>query len=220
MSKPIVSPSSVAAQRWAPPAVQGQAWDAQRGGSGVFDKQERAAIDAAHAKAHAEGYAAGRAEFDARNADLNASIARIGAIANLLSRPLNELDVQVEQQLVTLALTVARHLVRRELRIDPTQVIAIIRETVALLPAAARDVRVHLHPEDAALVRERLSTPQAARAWTVIEDPVMGRGGCRVTTDTAQIDARLETRLGTAISNVMGSDRIDPREANAREGKE
>ena len=58
-----------------------------------------------------------------------------------------------------LAVTIARQLVRRELRIDPAQVIAIIRETVALLPAAARDVRVHLHPEDAAVVREKLATP-------------------------------------------------------------
>ena len=102
----------------------------------------------------------------------------------------------------------ARHLVRRELRIDPSQVIAIIRETVALLPASARDVRVHLHPEDAAVVREKLATPTGERAWTIAEDPVMGRGGCRVTTDTAQIDARLETRIGTVVSALLGEERV------------
>jgi flagellar assembly protein FliH len=124
-----------------------------------------------------------------------------------LARPFHELDVQVEQQLVHLALTVGRQLVRRELRIDPAQVIAIIRETVALLPAAARDVRVHLHPEDAAIVREKLATPAAERAWTIVEDPVTTRGGCRVTTDTTQIDARLETRMNTAISAILGDER-------------
>jgi flagellar assembly protein FliH len=211
MSKLTVSPTSTVAQRWAPPAVQGQAWNSQRG-SGVADKKERAEIDAAFAKAYADGHATARAEFDARNAELDARISRFGAMLTLLSRPLNELDVQIENELVTLALTVARHLVRRELRIDPTQVIAIIRETVALLPAAARDVRVHLHPDDATLVRERLSTPHSERAWTIIEDPVLGRGGCRVTTDTAHIDARLESRLGAAISHVLGTERSDPRE--------
>jgi len=215
MFKPLVSPALVAAERWAPPAVQGKTWDAQRP-HGALGKPQRAAVDVALADGRSAGYAAGLAEFEVRNAELDARIARLDGILSLLSRPLTDLDAQIEKQLVTLALTVARHLVRRELRIDPTQVIAIIRETVALLPVATRDVRVHLHPEDAALVRERLAAPQAERAWTVVEDPVLGRGGCRVTTDHALIDARLETRLGAAISNVLGSERTEVREG-ARE---
>ncbi len=203
----------MATLRWAPPAVQGKTWNAQRE-HGALDNRQRAAIEELYAKAHADGFAEGRAEFEVRNAELAARIARFDSILGLLSQPLADLDVQIEKQLVTLALTVARHLVRRELRIDPTQVIAIIRETVALLPAAARNVRVHLHPEDAALVRERLAAPQSEGAWTVIEDPVLGRGGCRVTTDTAHIDARLETRLGAAITNVLGSERADAREGS------
>jgi flagellar assembly protein FliH len=102
--------------------------------------------------------------------------------------------------------------VRRELKTDPAQVIAIIRETVALLPAAARDVRVHLHPEDAAVVRERLATTTADRAWTIVEDPVMTRGGCKVTTDTALIDARIEARLNEVISAMLGDERAGERQ--------
>jgi flagellar assembly protein FliH len=126
---------------------------------------------------------------------------------------LKDVDAQVEEQLLTLSLTIARQLVRRELKTDPAQVIAIIRETVALLPAAARDVRVHLHPEDAAVVRERLATPNAERAWSIIEDPVMTRGGCRVATETALIDARLETRINTVVSALLGDQRARGGEA-------
>jgi flagellar assembly protein FliH len=181
-----------------------------------LSRKEKVTVEEHYATAKAQGAAAGRAEFDARTAELNTRIARLDSILSVLGKPLSEMDAQVEKQLVTLALTVAKHLVRRELRIEPTQIIAIIRETVALLPAAARDVRVHLHPDDAALVNERLAKPQAERAWTVIEDPVMGRGGCRVTTDTALIDARLETRLGAVISQVLGSERGEQR-ANAQD---
>ncbi len=46
-------------------------------------------------------------------------------------------------------------LLRRELRTDPAQIIGMVRDTVALMPAATRGVRVLLHPDDAALVRER-----------------------------------------------------------------
>ena len=66
-----------------------------------------------------------------------------------------------------LALTVGKQLARRELRVDPTQVIAIIRESLAELPTATREIRVHLHPEDAAIVRERLTAPSNERAWSI-----------------------------------------------------
>ena len=60
-------------------------------------------------------------------------------------------------------MALARQIVRRELKTDPTQIIGIIREAIAALPVAARDVRVHLHPEDAAVVR---AAPGAHRERT------------------------------------------------------
>jgi flagellar assembly protein FliH len=200
------------AERWSPPSVHGPAVSVRRDPRKEASRAEQKAHDEAFAQGKAEGIAAGRAEYESRNAELAARVQRLDAMLNVLSKPLSEMDAQVERQLLTLALTIARHLVRRELRVDPTQVIAIIRETVALLPASARNVRVHLHPDDAALVREVLAEPQAERAWSVIEDPITSRGGCRVTTETAQIDARLETRLGEIIAQVLGSERAEPRE--------
>ena len=161
-----------------------------------------------HAEGRAEGLAAAEREMRPQIQQLQERVTRLDTIINSLAQPLQELDPEVEDQLLQLALTIGRHLVRRELRIDPSQVIAIIRETVALLPASARDVRVHLHPEDAAVVREKLAAPVGERAWTIAEDPVMGRGGCRVTTETAQIDARLDTRIGSVISALLGDERV------------
>lgn len=205
-------PEATAAQKWAPPEVYGRSFGSNGERAARPGRQDREAIDALYRKAEAEGHAAGKAQFEAQTAQLVERIARLDATLQSLARPLSELDAEVEKQLVALALTVAKHVVRRELRIDPTQVVGIIRSTVALLPASARDVRVHLHPDDATLVRERLAEPHAERAWTVIEDPIMLRGGCRVTTDHAQIDARLDTRLGVAISAVLGSERVEPRD--------
>jgi len=137
-------------------------------------------------------------------------VQRLEGVLNLQARPLAELDEIVLRQLATLAGAIARQLVRRELRTQPEQIIAVIRETVALLPAAARDVRIHLHPEDAALVRERLVEPAAERAWTLVEDPVITRGGCRISSENSSIDAQVETRLGAAIAAVLGDERNQP----------
>lgn len=196
--------------RYELPSINGMAVQARRAGKTVqeLEEVEKRAYEEAYAKGRAEGLASAEREMRPQLQQLQARIERLDQIIGTLARPLQELDSVVEDQLVQLALTVAKHLVRRELRIDPSQVIAIIRETVALLPASTRDVRVHLHPEDAAVVREKLAAPAGERVWTILEDPVLGRGGCRVTTDTAQIDARLETRIGTVVSALLGEERV------------
>lgn len=199
--------------RWDLPSVSGKAIQARRPGKTVSELEdvERRAYEEAFAQGREAGLAAAKAEHAQILAQAKAQATRLQQIVDSLARPLQDVDAQVESELVNLALTVARQLVRRELRIDPSQVIAIIRETVALLPVAARDVRVHLHPEDAAIVRERLAATTAERAWTVVEDPVLTRGGCRVTTDSALIDARLETRVNTVIATILGDERAAAR---------
>ena len=166
------------------------------------------------ARGYEEGLAAARAEAQVRMNELNARIARMDAILKLLARPLEQLDGEVEQQLTLLALTVGKQMVRRELKTDPAQVIAVIRESVARLPAAARDIRVHLNPEDAAVVRELLATPAGDRAWTIVEDPSLQRGGCIVRTDTSQLDARLDSRLNAIVSAAFGDERAPARTAD------
>jgi flagellar assembly protein FliH len=76
-----------------------------------------------------------------------------------------------------------------------------------LLPVASRNVVLHLHPDDAALVRESLSSTEGERAWTIMEDPLIERGGCRVSSESSQVDAQAETRLRALISAVAGDER-------------
>lgn len=200
-----------AVSRWDLPAVAGKTVQGRRAGRTVSELEdvERRTHQEAYTKGHAAGLAAAKAESQQALSQLKAQMAALEKMLGAVAQPFREVDGHVEEQLVHLAVTVARQLVRRELRMDPAQVIAIIRETVALLPATTRDVRVHLHPDDATVVREKLATPGAERAWTIVEDPVMTRGGCRVTTDTAQIDARLETRIQSVMNAILGEERAD-----------
>ena len=158
----------------------------------------------AHKEAFEQGLEEGRS---AGRAEVKAQVDRLAGMFYDLAKPFDALDAEVERELLTLAMALARQIVRRELKTDPTQIIGIIREAIAALPVATRDVRVHLHPEDAAVVKQHLAPTENERAWTIIEDPVMARGGCQVTTNTSRIDARLETRLGSILSELMGTER-------------
>jgi flagellar assembly protein FliH len=158
----------------------------------------------AHKEAFQQGLEEGR---QAGRAEIRAQVERLAGMFHDLAKPFEVLDTEVERELLTLAMALARQIVRRELKTDPTQIIGIIREAIAALPVAARDVRVHLHPEDASVVRNNLAPTENERAWNIIEDPVMARGGCQITTSTSRVDARLETRLGGILSELLGTER-------------
>ncbi len=208
------------AERWALPAVDGPIVGMRRdSASRARDAEATRANDAAHQAELKRGYEAGlstgRAELQAQNEALATRIARLDAILNRMVQPLAALDEEVEQQLVLLALAVGKQLARRELKADPGQITALIREAVGRLPAAARDVRVHLHPEDAAAIAERLATTGPERAWTVVEDPTLSRGGCLVRSENSQIDARVESRVNAIVSGMLGEERASARAAAA-----
>ena len=163
-------------------------------------------------QAYDEGFARGQADgLQAAQRDMQARLQQLGQILALLATPLKELDDRIEQELVTLAMAAARLIVRRELKTDPAQVVAAVREALAALPAAARHVRLHLHPEDAALVREHFKLSEEEPAWKIVEDPVLTRGGCKVLTDTSQIDASVEARMTAILAEVLGGGRSNDR---------
>jgi flagellar assembly protein FliH len=188
------------AQPWAAPdmAIQQRSATPPTAG-GIADLQ---------AEAYAEAYDDGlRKGIAAGEEKLRLEVQKLDGMLHDLARPFAELDRQVEQELLLLAVALARQIVRRELKTDPTQIIGIIRDAIAALPVAARDVRVRLHPEEAAVVRQHLAPTESERAWQIVEDPVMARGGCEVVTATSRIDARVETRLGAMLSELLGSER-------------
>ncbi len=200
MSESPAKPAAAGATLWTAPEMgDPMAPQALATVGGLVDLQAQA-----HKEAFDQGLAEGR---EAGRADVRAQVARLAGMIDALAQPFEQLDADVERELLSLAMALARQIVRRELKTDPTQIIGIIREAIAALPVAAREVRVYLHPEDAAVVREHLATTESERAWIMVEDPIMARGGCRVTTATSRIDARLESRLAAILSELLGTER-------------
>lgn len=182
------------AERWQAPSIDGVSTEGFPTAS-QLEALQKQAHDEAWQAGHAEGLEAGRAEIERR-------AARFDALLTALAEPFAGLDETVERRLVELAITVVGQLLRRELQTDPTHVAGVVREALGALPAGSRNVAVHLHPDDAALVRESLAEARGERAWSIVEDPSLTRGGCAVTTHNAQIDATVEARLDRAAEIV------------------
>ena len=139
--------------------------------------------------------------------EINEQISYLQSVMASLAMPLLDLDKQVVDELVELSMAVVRQMVRRELKISPGEVVAVVKEALSLLPVTAGNVQLVLHPEDAVLVRNALLGPDTESPWQIIEDPVLSRGGCRVLTNTSRIDATVENRLNAVIAAVMGGER-------------
>lgn len=204
-------------ERWRLPEVEGPIIGRpreERPRTAAAEESLRNALKEADARGYEAGMSRARTEMSTRLAALEERIKRLDAVLHVLAKPLEQLDADLESELAQLALGVGKQLARRELRADPTHVIAILRESLALLPAAAREIRVHLHPEDAATVREHLTAPAGDRAWSIVEDPTLSRGGCVIHCQSSRIDARLEARIAAVTASVLGDER-----ATAREGQ-
>jgi flagellar assembly protein FliH len=198
---------TAAVERWALPDVAGpvisRAREEKKPPVDNTVELLRQALQESEARGYQAGLEKAQAESQITLDALTAKVAQLDSILQLLGAPLAQLDAEVEKELLNLTLAVGKQLARRELRVDPAQVIGIIRESLSQLPASARDVRVHLHPEDAATVRERLAEPSQERAWKIVEDPTLTRGGCM-----------MESRIASVIANALGDERAPARPAS------
>lgn len=179
----------------------------------AFQKAEQEGMAQGMKAGHEQGLAEGKKEgYELGLAEgqevIKLKSGQLSEIISTLNAPLEILDKQVEDELMFLVMSVARHVIRREVKAEPSHVISAVRQAVELLPVSARNIQVHLNPEDAVLVRESLSVDEEhGQRWRIIEDPMLSRGGCNVETDFSRIDATIESRINMIVSQVLGSER-------------
>jgi flagellar assembly protein FliH len=155
-------------------------------------------------QARDEGYAAGHAEGNAAaQQQLRQRMAQLDALYESAARPLQALDEQTEQELARLATIVASRVIARELQLAPGLIAKAVRQAASALPAATRELRVHVHPDDLALLQE---LGAAESHWQLLADPTLARGDCQLESARSRLDARVETRLAAIIDAVLGDD--------------
>lgn len=157
------------------------------------------------AEAHREGYQSGFAEgreagYREGREQARAEAEKLGSMVQALERSFDELDSQVTEELMGLALALARKMVRDTLVARPEAIADTLRSALQELPQ--NHARVRLHPEDAALVRELLGEQFAHGEHRLIEDDSLTRGGCLVEAGGTQVDATVETRWRRIIESL------------------
>lgn len=180
-------------QRWEVAAFDQQKGAARPGN----DQGDRAAprlptvadVERIHNDAQKQGYAAGYEEGTAR---ARMEALRLHTLVESLDSALAGLDQQVAEQLLALALDVAREVVRQTLQVRPQAILEVVREALQQLPH--QHAAIYLHPDDASLVRSYLGDQLTHAGHRILEEPAVARGGARIEAGSSHLDATVETR--------------------------
>ncbi|NOX09895.1 MAG: flagellar assembly protein FliH [Gammaproteobacteria bacterium] len=166
-------------------------------------------LDGIQKRAYDEGYTRGYQEgINKGKIEIQGQVQYLQGILMSLAQPLDMLDDVVEQDLVSLVIAVTQQLIRREIKTDPGQVIAAVRDAMGVLPLAVRHLRIYLHPDDISLVQNAMSIDAEEQSWKFMADPTLSRGGCRLLSDDSQVDASIDSRLQEVIAGIFGGDRV------------
>ena len=167
-------------------------------------------IEKIHQEARQEGYDAGyeagreagmKAGYDAGRERASLEAGQLTAAFHGLQEALANTDQKICNALLSLALDVAKEMVREALRVKPELVFAVVRECIQTEPALGQPAQLFLHPDDAALVRTHLN--QELDHCAISLDPRLERGGYRIRVGPSDIDATVSTRW-RRITQAMG----------------
>lgn len=110
------------------------------------------------------------------------------------SEALEKSDEQIADDALSLALEIAKAMLKVKLNIDSSIVLPVVMDAIHYLPYVQKPARILVHHEDAQMLREYLAEEIASQHWQIQEDINIERGGCIVETGANQIDATNEVR--------------------------
>ncbi|MFZ5485181.1 MAG: flagellar assembly protein FliH [Pseudomonadota bacterium] len=167
-------------------------------------------LELIHQQAAQEGFQLGRDEgyragYEAGKQAAEADQAVLRTLSEALDRVRIREDERVAQEILQLALTVARQILRSSVRVHEGRVVEIIREAMGALPSLNGHLRIAVHPDDAKAVQNFMEVEHAQFTFKILPDPRIERGGFRLDANHSEVDGELPTRW-REIVDCLGAD--------------
>lgn len=151
------------------------------------------------ADARATGYAAGMAAAATDHARLAALLVTLGDCAA-------NHEQQLCDEVLDLALVLARQLVGEALAVRRELVQPIVSAALKQLPQSTQRIELRMHPSDVELVKPLLEGNALGARCEIVADALVAPGGCQLETEQCAVDATLPTRWRQLLANLGRSD--------------
>ncbi|MDO8273132.1 MAG: flagellar assembly protein FliH [Gammaproteobacteria bacterium] len=132
---------------------------------------------------------------------IDAKLAQLDELMLHIFHALNEQDYKLEQALLNLVTGVASAVIGRELEINSTHILQVVREALMALPPSRDNVRVFVNPADVALLEE--ARARNGDNWRALPDASVTAGGCRIETEQSLVDFTVESRFKAMLAQVL-----------------
>jgi len=130
------------------------------------------------------------------------------------AQPLNNIIASMEsfmanyeqrrrEELLQLVEKVTRQVIRCELTLHPTQILALVEEALNALPQQPEQVKVLLNSEEHRRISE--AEPEKVARWGLTADPDLAPGECRVITTTTEMDVGCQHRLDQCMDALKAN---------------
>ena len=159
-------------------------------------------------KGMAEGYEAGQQKglMEMRQ-QLVAEQQRFQKLVQALLNPIAEQDNDLEKLLLDVICTLTESVVQRELIMDSSHIVTLVKAAVNALPVGSKNLRVCLNPDDLAAVETYAEEQQLN--WQFVGDEQLAPGGCRIETSESRVDFSVEKRLQTVLTQFVNKQLTD-----------
>ena len=174
-----------------------------------LEQGQKKGYEAGYQQGHSEGRLAGK-EAGEQEAKLAADRLqqelgiRWQQLFEHMRQPALQISEGVERQLVMMTATLAQAICMHEVTTSPTLISKVLEHALAELSEQAKQIKIALHPDDLALIKQRWSDLEREEmGWRLLSDDSLTRGGCVVTTPVTRVDATLETRINDVFRHYI-----------------
>lgn len=170
-----------------------------------FDEGKAAGFEEGKPEGYEAGLQAGKEEgLNAAAEEIAALAEKWSSLADNLVAPLSQVNDDTRKQLVKLAVSLARAVIKTEVQTSESVILQALAEGLKALPIAESQFHISMHPDDIEVIRQHYGEETIARkGWQFIEAPAMSRGGCDITTQQNAVDVSVERRCRDVLSRFL-----------------
>ncbi len=168
-------------------------------------------------QAFAKGYEHGeRSGLEAGGLRLEAMLRRMTETLEELGSLRQQMIQQTESQIVQLALTIAKRILRREVSLDQDLTVAMARVALDRLGEHS-GATIRMNPEDYALTTSSGQDQLESDQVTIVADDGIDRGGCRIESAFGFVDASVDAQFEEIEKAVMAGEATTVKVADVQE---
>ncbi|WP_199611217.1 flagellar assembly protein FliH [Flocculibacter collagenilyticus] len=176
---------------------EGKQEGSQKGYEEGLTKGHEAGFEQGLEQGKTEGFASGEEE-------VKQQVEHWSSLVEAIHKPLRDVDAAVEEQLVNLAVQLAKAVIDVEVQTNEQVILQALRDSISALPANQATIDIKLNPEDYETITSHFDEEQIAeRKWNLSKEPTIAKGGLLVESESSSIDRTLTTRIKDTLEQFL-----------------